>query len=316
MTVGVDDGAELGVAADRRIIEHAYDAVGAVGRLRRVWPWLGEARMPGRPAAHLLLERRLSPEAERIENQQVRRDRRAKAIALRTGRTPLAPFAAPVRLGPVRTRARIAAQLRMVGAQVGATLPHRLAEPTLTAPRRRCQWCRSGRVERPPDWPGIWPAETLTCSMCGGFGEVCTLCHTAGGCYCDLADVVVDACLDVIAAAVGSVADESAVSTAATALNSAADLACHTLGLRDVDMRVIKAPCPACQRRDLWADVASPQPLEWSVVCRSDLCRCTGPACGCGRPTRWAGRRHRWPAAEFHALAQRLGVPPSVLTPH
>lgn len=302
-------------SANERIMEHAFDAVGGIGRLRRVWPWLGEARMPGRPAAHLLLERRLSPDAERIEAEQVRRDRRAKMIALKTGRMPLPPFAAPVRLGPVRTRARIAVQLCAVGGRVHAQLPHRLTDPTLDAPRRLCKWCQgTGRALRPAGWAGAWPAQPVTCSMCGGFGEVCTLCGTAGGCYCDLADVVVDACLDAIADAIGSVADENLAELAAAGLNGAADLACHTLGLRDVDMRVIKAPCPACERRDLWADVASPNPNEWSVVCRSDLCRCQGPACGCGRPTRWAGRRHRWPAEEFPALADRLGVRLQVLS--
>src|ERR1700754_2564545 len=124
-----------------RIAEHAYDARGALGRLRRVWPWLGEARTPGRPAAHLLLERRMSPAAARIEDEQVRRDRRAKVLALRNGKTPLAPHPAPVRLGPVRVRESIAGQLRAVGARLHAQLPHRLADPTLTGPSKLCRWC-------------------------------------------------------------------------------------------------------------------------------------------------------------------------------
>lgn len=296
-------------SADQRVAEHAYDAVGGVGRLRRVWPWLGDARMPGRPGAHLLLERRLSAGAERVEAEQVRRDRRAKYLALRAGKTPLAPFAAPVRLGAVRARQSIAGQLRVVAAQVGAVLPHRLADPSLARAQAVCRWCAgSGVARRPAGWVGGWPGEPVACGLCGGYGRVCRVCATAGGCYCDLADVVVDASLDAITTAVGGVADERVVFAAATALNQAADQACAALGLRDVDMRVIKAPCPACGRRDLWADVASPREAEWSVQCRSPLCQCTGPGCGCGRPTRWAGRRHRWPAAEFHALAATLGV--------
>lgn len=301
-----------------RIAEHAHDAVAGVGRLRRVWPMLGDARLPGRPAPHLMLERRMSPEAALIEDQQVRRDRRAKMLALRSGKTPLPSFPAPVRLGPVRTRARIAGQIRAVGGRVHAALPARLADPTLTGPQRVCPWCHgAGRAQRPNGWTGVWPglppaAPALgaapACSMCGGHGRVCSTCNTAGGCWCDLADVVVDACLDAITTALASTADPALAEHAAHALNGAADLACHALGLRDVDMRIIRAPCPACDRRDLWADVASPKPMEWSVVCRADLCRCTGPACGCGRPTRWSGRRHRWPADEFGALADRLGV--------
>jgi hypothetical protein len=298
------------LSAQQRVAEHAYDALGGVGRLRRVWPWLGEARMPGRPAAHLLLERRLSPRAEQVEAEQVRRDRRAKFLALRGGKTPLAPFAAPVRLGPVRARWLIAGQIRAAGGRIGAELPHYLTDPTLLRREKLCHWCGgAGEAQMPAGWiPRSWPLEPVTCGLCGGYGRVCAVCATAGGCHCDLADVVVDGCLDAIAAAVGSVADAEVAERAAGMLNSAADLACTTLGLSEVDMRVIKAPCPACGRRDLWADVASPKPDEWSVICRSDLCRCTGPKCGCGRPTRWAGRKHRWPAAEFHALAGRLGV--------
>lgn len=295
--------------AVRRITEHAYDARGGIGRIRRVWPWLGEARLPGRAGAHMLLERRLSATAERIENEQARRDRRAKLIALQTGRTPLAPFAAPVRLGPVGARGRIAGQLRAVGGRLGARLPGPLRDPAVSGPLRSCPWCvGTGRTQRPAGWAGPWPAQPISCGLCGGYGQLCTVCGTAGGCFCDLADVVVDAGLDAIAAALAAVADEATAAHAARALNAVADVACTALGLVEVDLRVIKAPCPACGRRDLWADVASPKEIEWSVSCRARLCRCTGPGCGCGRPTRWAGRAHRWPAEEFPALAARLGV--------
>lgn len=286
-------------AVSARIAEHAADARGALGRIRAVWPLLGEARWPGRAGAHSMLERRLSERAERVEAEQVRRDRRAKHLALRAGKIPLAPYAAPVRLGPVRARARIATGLRIVGAHVGARLPAPLADPTL--PQPACLGCAgTGRA---------CPGCGTVCGMCGGFGRRCPVCGTAGGCFCDLADVVVGAGLDALAAALRAARDERVVEQAAAALNSAADLACHTLGIRDIDLRVIKAPCPACGRRDLWADVASPNPDEWSVSCRAALCCCSGPGCGCGRPTRWRGRRHRWPSQEFHALAARLGVP-------
>jgi hypothetical protein len=292
------------------IAEHAHDALGGVGRLRRLWPWLGEARLPGRPGSHVLLERRMSAAAERVEAEQVRRDRRAKFLAIRAGKTPLGPGSAPLRLAAVRARASIAGQIRTVGARVHAELPARLADPTLRRPAAPCLWCHGAGVARvPAGWaPWAWPARPPACALCGGHGSLCTVCGAVGGCYCDLADVVVDACLDAIAAALPALADPVAAEAAAGGLNAAADLACATLGLRDVDMRVIKAPCPACGRRDLWADVASPKRQEWSVVCRSELCRCDGPGCGCGRPVRWPGRRHRWPAAEFQPLADRLGV--------
>lgn len=312
------------IPAAARIVEHGHDTRAAIGRLRRLWPWLGEARIPGRPAAHLLLERRLSADGERIENEQVRRDRRAAALAVLHGRAPLAATPAPVRLGPVRARARVAATIRAAGGRIGARLPVALRDPSLHRPMRLCRWCAgSGMAARPADWPAAaaWPTG-VTCGLCGGYGEVCAICETAGGCHCDLADVVVDACLDAIAARVtaaaaaalaGNIADDEVNAEGAVhMLNGAANLACNILGLREVDMRVIKAPCPACDRRELWADVASPNPDEWSVVCRSPLCVCGGAGCGCGRPVRWAGRRHRWPAAEFHALAERLGVYPLI----
>jgi hypothetical protein len=288
---------------DQLVTEHAVDALGGVGRLRRVWPWLGDSRIPGRPAAHLMLEQRMSERAERVEAEQVRRDRRAKHEALRNGKMPLVAHRSPVRLGAVRARATIAGQIRSVGGRLGAQLPARLADPTLRRPSTPCPWCEGdGRAQRPPGWVWAWPAHPPTCALCGGYGAVCATCTAAGGCYCDLADVVVDACLDAIAAALRDVTDPAVAQAASGGLNAAADLACATLGLRDVDMRVIKAPCPACKRRDLWADVASPKRDEWSVVCRSELCRCGG------RPVRWPGRRHRWPAAEFGALADSLGV--------
>lgn len=295
---------------DQRVTEHAYDALGGVGRLRRLWPWLGDARLPGRAGHHLLVERRLSEAEIRAEAEAVRRDRRAAADARRIGRTPAGPGHTPVRLGAIRARASIAGQLRSVGGKLGAALPAPLADPTLTRPHTPCAWCAGTGVTQIPDtWgPWAWPADPPSCGLCGGHGAMCTVCGAVGACYCDLADVVVDACLDAIAAALPTQSDPGGAAAAAGGLNAAADLACATLGLRDVDMRVIKAPCPACQRRDLWADVASPRRQEWSVVCRSELCECQGAGCGCGRPVRWSGRRHRWPAPEFGALAERLGV--------
>lgn len=294
----------------QRVTEHAYDALGGIGRLRRIWPWLGESRIPGRPGASALVERRMSEQAALIEDEQVRRDRRAKFLALRDGKTPAGPGHTPLRLGAVRARSSIAGQIRVVGISVRATLPRALTDPTLHRRAHDCPWCDgTGLAQIPPGWiPWAWPDPAPSCSLCGGHAKLCAVCAALGPCACDLADVVVDACLDAIAAALPHLRDPVLAERAAGGLNAAADLGCATLGLREVDLRVIKAECPACGRRDLWADVASPKHTEWSVTCRSKLCRCAGAGCGCGRPVRWPGRAHRWPADEFGDLAHRLGV--------
>lgn len=293
-----------------RAAEHGIDAAAALGRLRRTWPWLSDARAPGRPGTHVFTERRMSPEQERIENAMVRRDRRAKHLALREGKVPPGPHPVPIRLGAVRARVRVAGQIRAVAADLAA-LPTGLADPGVARRTLRCAWCAgTGITPAPPAtwYHGGWPSPAPACWLCGGWGALCATCGALGGCTCDLADVIVIACLDRIGAAVTALNDPGRSAAVASALDVAADTVCAALGLADVDLRVIKAPCPACDRRDLWADVASPRRQEWTVLCRSPLCRCKGPACGCGRPVRWRGRLHRWPAAEFNFLADRLGV--------
>lgn len=68
------------------------------------------------------------------------------------------------------------------------------------------------------------------------------------------------------------------------------------------DRRLLKAECPSCGRRSLAAEIGSPKPAEWAVICTRD-CRCQGVTCGCKRPVRYPGARHTWPEREWSALA-------------
>lgn len=292
------------------------DARAALGRLRRMWPMLADARLPGRPGAHTLVQRAMSVSAERAEAEHARRDRRAKALALRDGLNPTGPQQAPARLGALGARARVAAQVRAVADRLAGDGPAAvlLRDPSIDGPQavQQCPWCGGAGVAlRPDGWVWAWPDDPPSCGLCGGHGRRCNGCLRVGRpCHCELTDTVVAACLNLTGdrLAPPGVACPDTAAWAAAALNGAANLAATALGMTDIDLRIIKAPCPACDRRELFADVASPEPDEWSVQCRSLLCRCNGPGCGCGRPIRWLGRVHRWPAREFPELADRLGV--------
>lgn len=307
--------------AEQQASELAADALAALGRVRRVWPWLAEARLPGVPGTAALVERQMSVQAERVEADQVRRDRKARTIALRNGLVGLSgPMAPPARLIAVRARQQVAAHVRGVAGRLGVTqglmLPQALADPSLSRTTSACPWCHgTGTAQRPPGWQWHWPDPAPSCSLCGGHARSCDTCGQfgAGGCHCDVADVVVDACLDAVSAALPVTGDPDVVAWCANVLGRADRIARTALGLSEVDLRIIKAPCPACGRRDLRADVASPKRHEWSVACHSPLCRCAGPGCGCQRPVRWEGRRHRWPAHEFADLAALIGVAPTAL---
>lgn len=294
--------------------ELATDAVAALGSLRRAWSWLALARLPGVPGTAALVERRMSEAAARAESAAARRDRHAAHAALRAGLTPPGPHAAPARLGPVRTRLYAAARVRAVagrlGVHEGLVLPGPLSDPAISRDLDPCPWCAgTGLTLRPAGWNWPWPDPAPPCGLCGGRGAYHRLCGaTADGCGCDLADVVVAACLDAISGALAGVDNPAVAGWCASQLRAADTAARRALGLADIDLRIIKAPCPACGRRDLHADVSSPKRFEWSILCRSPLCRCAGAGCGCGRPVRWAGRVHRWPAGEFQALAARLGT--------
>lgn len=286
----------------------ADEAVAALARLRQAWPWLAQARLPGVPSTVALVERHLSPTAEAVEADHVRRDRQAGLLAVRSGVVPTGPIRAPARVGALKARAAIQHDVRRLADRLQD------AVGALNVPARRaeaCPWCRGqGVALRPADWDPAWhwPDRSPTCSMCGGYRQCCPTCRGYGPCGCDDTDLVVMAALDVTAAALPHLLHPEQAADACRVLERCDKQARRVLGLAE-DRRVIKAPCPACDRRgELVAEVTSQNRDEWSVTCVSQLCTCSGPGCGCGRPVRWRGRRHRWPAREFPALAELLGV--------
>jgi len=292
----------------------AGEAIAALGTVRRLWPQLAAARMPGTPGIDALVLRDVSERQAAVEDDQVRRDRRAAAEALRGGTTPSGQHAAPLRLGPLGARTLVVRTVRDLAGRLFADrlargVPAAVTDPAMRRDATACPWCAgTGRAQRPAGWVGPWPKRPPSCGLCGGHGGWCTLC-TGRACHCDLSDAVMAACLTIVGDALPTLVTVEPAAAAATALGRAEAATLAALGEREVDLRVIAAPCPACGRRDLRANVSSPIRHEWSVVCRSPLCVCTGPGCGCGRPVRYDGRRHRWPADEFADLADRLGVP-------
>ena len=127
-----------------------------------------------------------------------------------------------------------------------------------------------------------------------------------------MTDAVTAVALDAVARALPVLTVVDRAADTLRVLERSDEAARRVLGLGE-DWRVIKAPCPACGRRDLHAEVSSPRRDEWSVTCRAEMCACEGPGCGCGRPVRYRGRRHRWPVREWWGLADRIGVDPAEL---
>lgn len=289
--------------------ELATDALHVVGRLRRLWPSLAEARHRGKPGTHLLVSRRMSQRQLEAETYAVRRDRFAAAQAIRAGRTPSGEHPAPARVGPLHARTVVAALVRSTARRLH--VPTAVTDPgSATGHLADCPWCAgTGQAQIPAGWaPWAWPTEPVACFLCKGHGRRCTRCGAHGACGCTLADAIVDTLLDGLALVLPKVTEAAPAAAAARDLQRAERAARNALGIRDTDLRVITAPCPACDRKELAADVTSPKRQEWSVSCQSVLCRCEGPGCSCGRPVRWPGRKHRWPSWEFNTLADTLGV--------
>jgi hypothetical protein len=307
----------------------ATEALAALGRLRTVWPWLAQARTPGTPGTLAMVERRISEAAEHIEAEQVLRDRRAKLAALCGGSgwdvstrpasrgTPTMPpgtHPGAARIGPIKARVQVARQVGELARYLAAATEPRPAPAAVpaTVPQDRylpCPWCAgTGRALKPDGWVWAWPAHPVSCPLCAGWGAVCGICRQVGPCQCDTSDEVMAAALRAIGGHLRTVTCPQLAATAAGTLTRADETARRVLGLGPDDHRVIKAPCPACGRRELCAEVSSPNRDEWSAVCRSRLCVCRGPGCGCGLPIRWQGRRHRWLADQMWDLAERLGV--------
>lgn len=307
------------------------EALTALGRLRTAWGWLAELREPGRqPTTHrYLTDRQVEAEAD-----QVRRDREAQADAMCGGTRPghsmdpalrgnpttvTGPHADAGRPGVIAARSEIAATCLTLAGLVGeatSTWTGGVSDPTDRPRVAGCGMCH-GKGHIPYGGPG----EVARCPRCLGHQLLptyleCGVCGTVDVCACDTSDSAVNASLDCLSQALpylaGSTgqAGEQIAADAHRVLTWCDRLARRTAGMLE-DRRRIHARCPACQQRDLWADVSSPRDVEWSVSCHNPLCQCRGSGCGCGRAVRYDGRRHRWPTTEWlgpHGLAARLGV--------
>lgn len=300
------------------------EALAALGRLRKAWPWLSQVRVPGRYVPVLRPpDERESTRARARE--QWAKDRHAAYEAIKAGRKPTGPHADAARIGPIAARARIAVD---VAAAAGRLLEHRgvstrsvVLQPAGYGMSTECRAC-SGTGQTPPprwwpagkDWPArpaSWPPDLHgpvhlpPCRHCRG-GRV------AVAVVFDQADAVVVTGLEIVAALLPEVTDELVAAEVLRTLDRAALLAHRVCGV-DEDRRWLDAVCPACTRRNLHVEVGSINRAEWSITCAHPLCRCKGPGCKCGRPRSVAveGRRHLWPAAEWDGptgLARRLGV--------
>jgi hypothetical protein len=265
----------------------------AVAEVRAAWDWLTEQVVPGPCAAPS--ERHMSLARARVEGREARRDRDARYLpsvlrppdipsgAVRFLSVPppstTGPHPDAARVSPIYGRILVAGQLwqaaaRMHEAVYGTAIRRLLRDP----------------ANRPAHLP---------CQACG---------HT-GGCGCDFDDLHVAAALHVITTHLRSDVIEGELRSLLAALERANRDARRIAGAAET-LRVLKAPCPVCDCRDLVADCTSPNRDEWSIRCRNALCRCKGPGCRCDAPVRYEGKAHRWAAAtgQWHDLAARLGV--------
>lgn len=267
-----------------------------VGEIRAAWDWLGEQRIPGPTASPT--ERHITAEQQGIEDREAARDRAARhppapppsSHALPSGAAravngvhpamAAGPHPDAARLSPIHGRIIVAAQLRRAADTIYA----------VAAGGARFEW-------RVPD-PAARPAGSR-CGVCDHYS-----------CGHDLDDAQVHAALAVITGVIAQAdVDDNALHALHFALERANRDARRAAGAADVHL-VLKAACPACNNRDLVADCTSPKREEWSIRCRSSLCRCAGPGCGCGCAVRYPGKHHVWPADNggWHDLAARLGV--------
>lgn len=327
------------------------EALAALGRLRTAWPWLAEARIPG-PEAPTVASPNRREVIDRIRREQHVKDRAARLRALSGGAGPdvstslatrgvaSAPLGAhgdAARTAPIAARREVAEMVVRLADRLDqfvhpARQPRRIVWPVISDAtvygEGRCRTCSgTGYAAQPHWWPTaeLWPpardpeepggsripaGTPLPCHACAGHGRT----HQAV--YLDASDVLVAAALRMIAGHLRTLSDVDVAADAARTLGRA-DRVART-GARAGEHRIhIKAPCPACGARDLWAEVSSPEREEWFVRCESRLCACRGPACACGRPVRYRGRRHHWPSTEWASLSRQLGVAlPDHRTPH
>lgn len=265
-----------------------------LGAVRAAWGWLGEQRVPG--PTDPPSERHITAEQAAAEDREVRRDRLARHLpqpARGNRDTPsgvtrylhvppgsaTGPHADAARIAPIHGRIIVAAMLRRTAEMVHLAVEGHALTWVLHDPRQRT-------------------------------GATCHLCGTAAVCGCDIDDVQAQAAMHVISARLGAGLDEDTLAGLLRDLQRANREARRAAGAADIAL-VLKAPCPACDSRDLVADCTSPNRDEWSIRCRNTLCRCAGQGCACGRIVRVPGKGHLWPAArgQWHDLARKLGVP-------
>lgn len=294
------------------------EALATLERVREAWPWLAEVRLPGKGSP---IERRMDPREEARANEAYRRDRAAALLSAKQGRTGAGPHADAGRVGPIAARAFVAHELRrlterMLTAAAGGPVEFQVMDPASRRRTTRCAWCHgTGWLPPPAGWAWKWPAEPLQCPRCLGHCEApahtpCTVCGVLAACECDHADAVVHLALELLGDLIPGTVDNEAAMDALRVLERC-DRAARNAASVAEDRRVIKAPCPACGRRELFAEVSSIDRSAWVIRCASYSCACAGAGCSCGRAVRWPGRRHLWPAREWDGpdgLAARLGV--------
>jgi hypothetical protein len=303
-----------------------------LGRLRTAWPWLAEARVPG-PDTPTVTPPDRREHIQHVRAEQAAKDRRAKQLALSGGTGPDAavnpaargiptvpPGAHPdaARADPIAARAEIADTIARLADRLWVALEAPEGDRSITWPvvgagrvhtTADCRTCHgTGATPKPRWWPPgqPWPpddGEAPPCRHCRG-GSVR---HTH---YLDHADILMSVALGLLKDLLPRVNDPDRAADALRALDRCDRTARRAA--RAGEHRIhIKAPCPACGARDLWAETSSPNREEWTVRCEYLDCSCRGPGCPCNRPVRWRGRRHMWPAEEWdgpRGLAAVIGV--------
>jgi len=104
-----------------------------------------------------------------------------------------------------------------------------------------------------------------------------------------------------------SIRSEDTAEHAVAVLDSIDRVAREASGASDIVREHLDTPCPACQRRGLYADRTSTQRREWYVICETSTvidgvvhrCRCTGLGCPCLRGYRQEHGRHVWTVSEW-----------------
>lgn len=314
------------------------EALASAARLRVAWPWLAEALIPGTVT---VVERTQDPRDVIRDRDEHRRDREAAFAATKAGIVPSGPHPAALRIAPVNARAKISADVRQLAETLWTSARGEVlavfADPTTRTTAGRCRRCAGvGWLPDPAPALDVPPADRApeclvcrstgpcpcgtgvgvqppVCPACESRGNVptgiaCVVCRAVEPCRCDLADAVMTVGLRVILDVLPSVTDADIAAEALRVLDRSDHWARRVAGVGE-DRRIIKAPCPACGRRgDFYAEVSDTDRRKWVVRCDWAGCFCLGAGCSCGRPVRYRGRRHLWPAAEWNALAEKLGV--------